>query len=182
MLSFANHIISSLLLSLLITAVLLITSVCAMKLLFQRHSLHIDIGFILGMCVLSLILFIQSFLFCGASYTKKYVSTVETAIQTSINIEYNKKNLSSKEIEVVKTMIINKYPLLKRYIKNIDKFEFKDGLTNIISPIYSLINEYMWRRVLWMVGGLLTIGGILYYKDKKEQQRAEYLSNRFLNL
>ncbi|GAE82794.1 hypothetical protein JCM10512_1024 [Bacteroides reticulotermitis JCM 10512] len=82
----------------------------------------------------------------------------------------------------MKTTIINEYPLLKRYIKNMNESEFKDGFTNIVSPVYSLINKYMWRRVLWMVGALLVIGGTLYYKENKEQQRADYLRNRLLNL
>lgn len=182
MLSLATHIISSLLLALLITVVLIFVCIWVMKLLFPRRSLHIDIGFILGMGVLSLILFIQSFLFCGAGYAKKYVGTVETAIQAAVNIEENGIDLNSKEIEVVKTTIINEYPLLKRYIKNMNESEFKDGFTNIVSPVYSLINKYMWRRVLWMVGALLVIGGTLYYKENKEQQRADYLRNRLLNL
>lgn len=182
MFSFATHVFTSLLLAFIITTTLILLLIWGMKLLFSHHALRIDIGVVLGLGLLTPILFVQSFLCCGASYAKKYLGTVEASIQTAINIEGSERHLNSKEIEVAKATIINEYPLLKRYVKDIDELDFKDGLTNVVSPVYSIINKYMWRRILWMVGALIVIGGILCYRADKEQQRAAYLRNRLMNL
>lgn len=180
--SIVGNIVTSLLLALLMTIVLISLLIWVMKILYPRCLLNVNLGFVLGIGFLAVMLFVQSFLFCGACYAKKYLNAAEEGMQAIVNIGNRNAMVEDECLEILRARLIENYPMLDRYMKDMDGAELKTNLTNIVPYICSLINGYLWRRVGWLLGTFVVVGGMLFYRAEKEQQRAAYLRNRMMNL
>lgn len=152
-----------------------------MRYLFRPNSIHLDISFVLGIGLLGLIAFTQIFLLFSANSAKKYLNTTEATLHSLVNTDHKPINWNNKQIETIKSEVIDKYPILKRYIERRDDEEIKGGLTDIVSYTRSLINKYMWRRIIWVSAAFIIIGGILFYRENKQQQRAASLRSRIID-
>lgn len=182
MFSIATHIIKSSLLAFLITLTSIWIIIWIFRHLFRPNKLHLDIGFIFGIGLLALIIFTQIFLLFSANYAKKYLNKADVTLQSFVSIDNKLINWSDKEIETMKSDFIEKYPFLKKHIEHRSNEEIKNGLADITSYVHSLINKYIWRRIIWMSAALVIIGGILFYRENKQQQRAAYLRSRVIDL
>lgn len=180
--SLVGNVVSSLLLALLITIVLISLLIWVMKTLYPRCLSNVNFGFILGIGFLAVMLFIQSFLFCGACYAKKYLNTAEEGMQIIVDIGNKSAVMEDEHLKMVKVKLIENYPVLDRYMKDMSESDLKTNLTNIVPYVRSQINGYLWRRVGWLLGSLVVVGGVLFYRAEREQQRAAYLRNRMMNL
>lgn len=181
MLSLVGYIVMPLLLALLITIIIIVIFVGVMRSLYPRYPSVSNISFLLGVSVLTIIVFVQSFLFCGGCYIKKYLNTVEESLNAIVSVE-DIKSISLEKPEAVRTMLIDEYPLLEKYISGMEFPEIQTGLTDFVSYIRSLINNYLWRRVGWLLGALIVIGGFLFYRADKDQKHAIYIRNRMMEL
>lgn len=178
MLSIFGHIIVSLLLALLITLIFILLLILVMKSNYSRSLSNINLGFIVGIGLLAVIIFFQSFLFIGACYAKKYLNAAENSMQAVVDV--GKERVA--DADFLKAALIDEYPILERYVEDIEISEEVVNLRSITSGIHSLINGFLWRRVAWTIGALVIIGGFLFYRASKEEQRAAYLRSRMMNL
>lgn len=139
----------------LISIVLIVFLYFLLRILFPGYSLSVSGTFVL--CVLGLLLFIQSFMLTGALYAKSYINDIRVfALNLVERMDNPVQSLTQNEqSEFLQTQISTQYPALKPYLKQFDADfgkEGKDVALTISKNIKSFIHNYILRRILWMCG------------------------------
>ena len=166
------------------------------KLFYPTYSISISSGITLS--ALAIFLFIQSFLLVGANYIKNYadgignialsvvsgtedtVRLMATNVQNTVNTTLN---VADEQVDIVaiKNALVAEYPMLSKYI---DGWESLQGIALNVSPtqiaaavvdsVTGEINDYIWRRVFWMLGALVvtTLGVCLLITPGANSNRA----------
>ena len=117
------------------------------------------ISYLISGLIGAFLLFFMTFQFTaliGANKTKKYVENVVTSAQAvGENIDW--------------TIVKDKYSLLKSYLGEVEMSS--ENVMNIKTMITDSIDRYIWRRVGWIVGGILVAFGVMIGGGAMEANR-----------
>lgn len=178
MISFLFNIIGFVVTGLVGSVIMLLLLLFLMRLLYPRASVTASPVSVLMLTGLFLFLVVQLFLLSGAVYAGKQVSKVEKELVAFVEANRAIVDRSSEGISRLRIEVADEYPFLESYMKKVSDDDLRVFLNEPGSLLRPLIHAYLWRRIAWIAGMFLLVGGFLVYRAEGEQRRYNYLRNR----
>ena len=155
MFSFIVNILPCLLLGLVIGSLLTVLFVFLATVLTSRSGMTP----LKGIIILGLFVFyvIQSSLMMGAQYAGDYVDDITTSLTGLTDMVCDDaQRLGQEDVMALRQNIEENYPQLIPFVEKIDFASLSNGskdlTTQISLNIKTAINQYFWRRVMWIAG------------------------------
>lgn len=134
---------------------------------------------------MTLLICYQSVLLVGGGYAKSYMNDISESVLTVVNTTRTAIDGTVSTFyqhEQVLEDLTEKYPLLQSYISEINLQEYiNSGLSVpeiVVKELNSMVNFYMLRRVLWILGFLL-LGVIVVAYSRTPYQSSSSLGSGF---
>ncbi len=177
MFSFIGDIIGCIVWGIAITTLLIGIVIIIPNLLYNRFQL--SPGNIVCIILVAFFFLFQSSLLVGGVKTKKYINTAGLFIQSFAN-ENNVNSISSNEVQQICHRLTSQYPVLEKYIEKMESDitssqtivrNSADFTYIICHNLKNQINYYIWRRIGWMIMGMIVCLILLYINNKQTHSR-----------
>jgi len=153
-----ENIVSCLLISLVATAILIF--ICGMlprwiSPNFTYKPLHYGL-----LLLATIVIFVQIFLFTGASYIKDYVSQAEEGV------------ISLKEL-------LEEYPTITEYTDTyINADDVHGQIKEVLNPVKEYFSSYMWKRAIWITVTIVLLIAFFIYQVNTQGNKGNSSNNR----